>query len=425
MLKKIDKVQLMYIWIIIQPIIDIIVSFTVRESDSSFTIGVILRGLFLVIMVLMSFFNKQVKERKKLYLFYGILVTYFIGYMAIRIIDNGLTISLLINEVKYIFKYFYYPILLISLYSLRDYFKLDNVKMKNILVLNLFIITSSILFSELTNTSFNSYSGSNSGIVGWFYSANEIGAIIILLYPYTFLMNREKQVLPFTIVMIFTILTSMYMGTKTTYLGIILTLVFYVLYLIIFRVKDEVRTKYKITYLGISALLIFSMAFDSAAVSNMENTHNNYQENDNVIVDKVIFSSRLDFLKIDYDIYSQKGIDGKLFGIGFTGDKKGEGEYVYDKRSEMDFCDIFLRYGILGFIIYISPLVIMFVKMLKIIFAEKFKNINTILPLYSILIGLAISFLAGHVISAPAVSIYIVFSSFIVLNQKKKIGVKK
>ena len=149
--------------------------------------------------------------------------------MLIRINENSFSLGLIVNEVKYIFKYFYYPIVLLTMYQLKDYFELDNDKLKKILVINLFIITFSIILSYLTNSAYSSYGNGNSGIVGWFYSANEIGAILVILYPYTFLIKNNKQVIFNTIVMLLTIISSIYMGTKTTYFGIILSLVFYVL----------------------------------------------------------------------------------------------------------------------------------------------------------------------------------------------------
>ena len=71
------------------------------------------------------------------------------------------------------------------------------------------------------------------------------------------------------------------------------------------------------------------------------------------------------------------------------------------------------------------PIVILLIKMIKICFIEKLKNIDNILPLYSIFIGSVISAFAGHVISSPAVSIYLVMSSFIILNIGEKTNEKE
>lgn len=422
-MQKLSKEKIFYIWLLLQPIIDLIVSLTIRNSDSSITIGIILRGIFLLTLLLVTIFSKKIKNKKYIYAYFIVLFVYFILYMLIRINENSFSLGLIVNEVKYIFKYFYYPIVLLTMYQLKDYFELDNDKLKKILVINLFIITFSIILSYLTNSAYSSYGNGNSGIVGWFYSANEIGAILVILYPYTFLIKNNKQVIFNTIVMLLTIISSIYMGTKTTYFGIILSLVFYVIYILLFKIKDSVKVKYKVSYITLSVILLVTLSFISPMFKNIENTTNEYKDNDNVIVDNVIFSSRLNFLKIDSKIYKESNIVDKFFGIGLTGDDKGD--YPFEKRSELDFCDLFLRYGILGFILYVLPIVILLIKMIKICFIEKLKNIDNILPLYSIFIGSVISAFAGHVISSPAVSIYLVMSSFIILNIGEKTNEKE
>lgn len=422
-MQKLSKEKIFYIWLLLQPIIDLIVSLTIRNSDSSITIGIILRGIFLLTLLLVTIFSKKIKNKKNIYAYFIVLFVYFILYMLIRINENSFSLGLIVNEVKYIFKYFYYPIVLLTMYQLKDYFELDNDKLKKILVINLFIITFSIILSYLTNSAYSSYGNGNSGIVGWFYSANEIGAILVILYPYTFLIKNNKQVIFNTIVMLLTIISSIYMGTKTTYFGIILSLVFYVIYILLFKIKDSVKVKYKVSYITLSVILLVTLSFISPMFKNIENTTNEYKDNDNVIVDNVIFSSRLNFLKIDSKIYKESNIVDKFFGIGLTGDDKGD--YPFEKRSELDFCDLFLRYGMLGFILYVLPIVILLIKMIKICFIEKLKNIDNILPLYSIFIGSVISAFAGHVISSPAVSIYLVMSSFIILNIGEKTNEKE
>ena len=149
-MQKLSKEKIFYIWLLLQPIIDLIVSLTIRNSDSSITIGIILRGLFLLTLLLVTIFSKKIKNKKYIYAYFIVLFVYFILYMLIRINENSFSLGLIVNEVKYIFKYFYYPIVLLTMYQLKDYFELDNDKLKKILVINLFIITFSIILSYLT-----------------------------------------------------------------------------------------------------------------------------------------------------------------------------------------------------------------------------------------------------------------------------------
>ena len=59
-MQKLSKEKIFYIWLLLQPIIDLIVSLTIRNSDSSITIGIILRGLFLLTLLLVTIFSKKI-----------------------------------------------------------------------------------------------------------------------------------------------------------------------------------------------------------------------------------------------------------------------------------------------------------------------------------------------------------------------------
>ena len=111
-----------------------------------------------------------------------------------------------------------------------------------------------IILPEITNTAFSSYIGNNKGTVGWFYAANEIGAIMVALFPFLYylLFEREgvvKIALTFTIV----ILAMTLLGTKTSFLGMLITEVIYALYFL-FNYKKNRAYGLKISLIIIKAL---------------------------------------------------------------------------------------------------------------------------------------------------------------------------
>ena len=65
-MQKLSKEKIFYIWLLLQPIIDLIVSLTIRNSDSSITIGIILRGLFLLTLLLVTIFSKKILFSRRL-----------------------------------------------------------------------------------------------------------------------------------------------------------------------------------------------------------------------------------------------------------------------------------------------------------------------------------------------------------------------
>ena len=81
------------------------------------------------------------------------------------------------------------------------------------------------------------------------------------------------------------------------------------------------------------------------------------------------------------------------------------------KLVEIDYFDVFFCQGIVGTIIYIIPLATIAFISLKRFFAKFIINIKNhllTLTIYSVLIGLGIALMAGHVFTAPAVSTVLV-----------------
>ena len=88
-MQKLSKEKIFYIWLLLQPIIDLIVSLTIRNSDSSITIGIILRGLFLLTLLLVTIFSKKIKNKKNIYAYLIMLFIYFIHTSVYLIIPNS------------------------------------------------------------------------------------------------------------------------------------------------------------------------------------------------------------------------------------------------------------------------------------------------------------------------------------------------
>ena len=60
-MKSNKKVNIFYICLMIQPILDLLTSLMVRFTDLPFTIGMIIRGLFLASMIVyLLFINKSI-----------------------------------------------------------------------------------------------------------------------------------------------------------------------------------------------------------------------------------------------------------------------------------------------------------------------------------------------------------------------------
>ena len=105
-------------------------------------------------------------------------------------------------------------------------------------------------------------------------------------------------------------------------------------------------------------------------------------------LNRVIYNDRLSFLSDNYNYFKKQNIIKILFGIGLANNDI--------KMVEIDIFDIIFRFGIIGFIIYIIPIILS-------ISWNKLRKVDKI----SLILFLIISLTSGHVLIYPAVSIYI------------------
>jgi len=121
-------------------------------------------------------------------------------------------------------------------------------------------------------------------------------------------------------------------------------------------------------------------------------------------VENIVFSGREDFLVLYKEDYSEAPLVQKAFGMGYGGNNTNEGHPI-----EMDFHDLFFNLGIVGFIVYLLPFIYLAFRIIVDILRnvkDKF-NIESALFGASIILGFGVAYTAGHVLTAPAVSIYL------------------
>lgn len=96
------------------------------------------------------------------------------------------------------------------------------------------------------------------------------------------------------------------------------------------------------------------------------------------------------------------------------------GKLVERKLVEMDYFDIFLNHGFIGTIIILGILISLLIVAIKNIFSN-IKNVITdpylIFSCYSVVIALFIALIAGHVLTAPAVSFFFVIAMMEILKK--------
>lgn len=402
--------KILNIFIILQPILDLITGLSVHTFNFNITPGIIIRVLFLLFIMYTT--TIIYKKKLSLYIYIGIIIYSMLYLLGVIIYKDGVVFY----ELQGLLKTIYFPILLMSLYDLKEEFKIS--KMTLFTTLSLYLIL--ILIPNTIGVGFDSYKITKSGNAGFFNAANEISGIISILTPLMFIIIKEiKNKLIKIIIPIIYLVVILTIGTKTPLLTLLITTAMTYLYYMVACIKK--KTYKPIIYTGliiVAGLASLLLVLPKTNFYKNIKVHLDFLEVDSVIdvlkdkklIDHFIFSQRLTFLEDKSQVYSDASVYEKFFGIGYTEDGKQM------KLIEMDYFDTFYSHGIIGFIVIYSILALVLYKVLK----EKTENTyeNYMIKL-SVFLILLLSLLTGHIITAPAVSI-IAISLILSLSKRKK-----
>ncbi len=383
------------IFLYIQPIIDIVTSIMLNYFNLNITIGMLFRFIFLLSIIIFYLLVKNNSSNyKKIYLL--TIFIFSIIYSVIMLLNKGNTI--LISELTNYFKIIYFP-LLITLIDKED-IKIDINTLINIAIIYLVLI----LIPNILHISFNSYTQGKIGSVGLFNSGNEISAILAILTPFivNYIFMKNQNLIKKIILILLVLLTYFQMGSKIVIISLILSIIFNLT--ITIKNDKNFNTK-KLIYLLLSLIIIVTLLIIFIPKTNFYYNivlHLNYLGINNIsdlftynTLNRFIFSDRLSFLSITNNYFINGSIIQKLFGLGSIINPYTD--YIYIKSIEMDLFDIFYNIGIIGFIIYIIPLI------------KGFKELNkNSLIIFSAILSIVIATLVGHTLLAPAVAIYII-----------------
>lgn len=426
-IEKINIYKILIAYISILPIIDLVTSISARMDLPGMTIGILIKGLFLLFICGFCFFKYKFNDRKASTIFFLFLMLYETVYLVIMYLNKG--IAVIPNEIKSSIKTFFAPIVIVVMY---DIFKNEKINIKSrhftyILVQYVLLI----LVANITGTSFNTYIGQKTGSIGWFYAGNDIGAILISLFPilYFNIIKTNSKILTFFMFVMVYVLFSI--GTKVPIIGVILALV--CLFFVALMNDKFISNKYKreknIKFL-IFLIIYILLLFPSSAFLNNINIHknniidNNATSEEKKDMSELIYSGRREFKMQTLKRYNKASIVEKMFGMGFY--NKNNTEY---KLIEMDFYDLYFNHGIVGFCIYFSIFGYVFYDAIKNIRVKKIKDIlklNNVSYFISTILLFGIGFFSGHVFLNPTVSLYlaliyvILHNKIIRLNRKKE-----
>ena len=382
--KIFDKI--VYLFLLFSPLLDALTSIFVHNTNLGFSIGTIIRGIFLLLVLI---WIKNNIKNKKILIFFILYVLLALMYFFGRYRGN------ILPEITNLFQIFYLPIMLLFFSKYNN----DNINDKLMVKIYLLYLNL-VLIPYIFNLGYSlteSYSN-KVGYFGLFIGGNEISGILVGLAPIvlSYVSNSKNYILK-VVTYIELFLVMILVGTKTLFIGIIIT----ILYLIYRRLRyayvvmNEKKSKWPYLIGIIPVVLVIIFFPKLPMIKNIKTTLEFYkiEKVSDVItiknLDNVVFSKRLSNLNNINKVFIKSESQDFIYGLGFSKIKS-------INVIEIDLFDIFYSIGIFGTFVYF----------LLILYTVKFNGLRKDKSLACALLIL-MSLFTGHILTKPMVSIFI------------------
>lgn len=396
----INNKKFLKIFLFMQPFLDVLAAVLIYNNVDNFITSLI-RLVFMGLMVLYLYFGEY-ENKKKTLIYVSTLIITIIIHTLIMVFDKDM--SVFMYEFKNTISTYYFVFLLISLGVI---YKDNKISKKELMYLWIIYVLLTFIPNVL-GIGFKSYSHSKTGMTGWFYSANVVGSILVILLP---IILSEIKKLPKLLIVILgaLVLYSIFsLGTKTPVLGLGIILFVNLLYYIYKLFKSKKKKSIIIIFsslillCGVSVYVIPKTSF----YENLKIHYNFLKKNDVKVfskefLDHFVFSQRLSMEERTRHNYNISPIQEKIFGIGYI--ENYSTDSVNLKIVEMDYFDIFYREGIVGFIVFFIPVIYMIVMFFK----NNSINFVSVNMFISILLIMLLALFQGHIFITPAISIFV------------------
>ena len=401
MMKKIiNNDKFLKIFLFMQPFLDVLAAVLIYNNVDNFVTSLI-RLVFMGLMVLYLYFGEY-ENKKKTLIYVSTLIITIIIHTLIMVFDKDM--SVFMYEFKNTISTYYFVFLLISLGVI---YKDNKISKKELMYLWIIYVLLTFMPNVL-GIGFKSYSHSKTGMTGWFYSANVVGSILVIILP---IILSEIKKLPKLLIIILgamALYSIFSLGTKTPVLGLGIILFFNLLYYVYKLFKSKKKKSIIIIFsslillCGVSAYVIPKTSF----YENLKIHYNFLKKNDVKVfskefLDHFVFSQRLSMEERTRHNYNKSHIQEKIFGIGYI--ENYSTDSVNLKIVEMDYFDIFYREGIVGFILFFIPVIYMIVMFFK----NNSINFVSVNVFISILLIMLLALFQGHIFITPAISIFV------------------
>ena len=397
--------HLLFFYIILQPLIDLSASLSERFGIQWLSFGSGLRLFFLLFGGIIVFF-KLLKDGNR-----SLFIVFVLPFIAVCLM---LAVNLVqkhpfyfADELQFAAKSVYYVVCLFVFH-----FFLDTKRAVKPVTVAALIYGLSFIMAIATHTGFPSYNFNGKGTTGWFYAANEIGATLAFLLCFSLLYAQKRE---WAWAAVLSVLMAMYaIGTKTAFLSALFLLVLATGYLWFKKVKRKWGILFlTILFIGAAPFSPFIQNLrhpayipplepepQTAPSTEVSEKAPHYLEENPIL--RRIFSSRTYYFEKKLADYHDVSPLRKWFGMGYAGDYKDH----QPKLVEMDVIDLWIGYGWIGVIFMLCPLAVWLIGVIRGYRRWKKLGFYRWMLTVTVLLGLGISVISGHVLFAPAVSFF-------------------
>ena len=462
MLEKIKKIKMedvLCLFIILCPILDML-SFVFRNTfNTSISPSTILRPIIPALASIYIFFKNNIKKSLCLalsvYAIYGV-----IHLMLYKQILTQSSYGGVISELQYIINYSF---MILNLFLYTYIFKDKSTKkIKNSVLIAMGIYIVTIFISIFTGTSSPTYLEEGQGYKGWFESGNSLCAILCfgLCICVPLIKNKKLRYITILVSILIGIFLTTLVGTRTGLFGFILVIALYMFAEIFVNIIKKSKLDSKIIIVGFSIIAIvgiIAVIFGSQTLERRQ--HLKHAENDIIdsqtgeiahitgdllnfknqiergemsesfmsksaqqsILDLYEYAEKVQLPSTDmrmqqlvYNFYLVKNehdIVKILFGDGFKAQFR-------ELIMEMEIPSFLFNFGIIGFLLYIGPFIVILVYGFYIAIKNLKKiNVEYIMILVGVVLSFVLSFLAGYVFFNTSSAIMVVVMNALLLNE--------
>ena len=444
------------LYIVAQPLLDLLTALGMGQN-AAVTAGTVVRVLFLCFAVAVILTAPQFSGKGAVFAALAAMALYFIAFLAVMYAAGGAQCC--VNNLRDTGKMLYVPLAALLLVTARRAYgaKIPDWSVAGAGALYAFLI----FLAVLTGTSQYSYR-TGFGYKGWFYAANEVSCILAIAGPVTLWLCTERlpqrrrrwtRLLIAVLAMVSVAFCASYLGTKIVFAVV----AFYCILAFLWRIVRTLRTRRDVLKTAAAGgvmlltLLLYLVSPLSAYLDNVyiarmdlsseeiaaawQSAPTDAAEGVEVGVNETaaaaaeasegtwlrgliaekpmvqrldkLLSRRLLNAAPAVEEYRAAPLLRKLFGVGYAN------AACYSRRIdfmiELDGLALLIRHGIVGFLLFFLPYVLVIIKLIVGFFRRPgaaLSSLRRCTLLYCALAGFAISLLAGHVLTAPAVGVF-------------------